>query len=161
MGFPMRRFPLAAAVLAAVLAAAPALAAPPDKGPPDKAAKGGDKGGKPAKSGDRDVKVEFTFTAADRRIVSDYYGPLERAGNCPPGLAKKNNGCRPPGQAKQWHKGQPLPAGITWYPVPGELVVRLPVPPANHEYVRVGADILLVTVGTMLVVDAIADLGRR
>jgi Ni/Co efflux regulator RcnB len=30
--------------------------------------------------------------------------------NCPPGLAKKNNGCLPPGQAKsQWNVGQRLP----------------------------------------------------
>jgi len=24
---------------------------------------------------------------------------------CPPGLAKKNNGCMPPGQAKKWQRG--------------------------------------------------------
>lgn len=34
-----------------------------------------------------------------------YYGA-----NCPPGLAKKNNGCLPPGQAKaSWSVGQRLP----------------------------------------------------
>ncbi len=35
-----------------------------------------------------------------------YYGS-----NCPPGLAKKNNGCMPPGQAKKarWTVGQRLP----------------------------------------------------
>ncbi len=35
-----------------------------------------------------------------------YYGV-----NCPPGLAKKNNGCLPPGQAKKaaWNVGQRLP----------------------------------------------------
>lgn len=34
-----------------------------------------------------------------------YYGS-----NCPPGLAKKNNGCLPPGQAKaRWAVGQRLP----------------------------------------------------
>ena len=37
-------------------------------------------------------------------------------GGCPPGLAKKNNGCRPPGQAKkQYAVGQRLPYGYNGY----------------------------------------------
>lgn len=144
-----------AVALLAVALAAPAVAAPPDKGP-DKA-----HAGKTGKAANGDVAIGLTFTGADRRAVADYYGPLERAGNCPPGLAKKNTGCRPPGQAKAWSKGHPLPAGVAWYPLPGELSVHLPLPPAGHEYVRVGADILLLATGTRMVVDAITDLGRR
>ena len=37
--------------------------------------------------------------------------------NCPPGLAKKNNGCRPPGQAKKLYNiGQRFPTsyGYNW-----------------------------------------------
>ncbi len=148
----------------AALIATPALAAPPDKamkggkgGPPEKVMKGGGKSG--GKDGG-DVKIELNFNTTDRRIISDYYGPMIDRGSCPPGLAKKHNGCRPPGQAKQWNKGHPLPPGVTWYPLPGELVMRLPIPPAGHEYVRVGADILMITAGSMMVVDAITDLGR-
>ena len=38
------------------------------------------------------------------------------AGNCPPGLAKKNNGCLPPGQAKKrYNIGQRLPYGYNGY----------------------------------------------
>lgn len=39
------------------------------------------------------------------------------AGNCPPGLAKKNNGCLPPGQAKKlYNRGQRWPGsyGQAW-----------------------------------------------
>jgi hypothetical protein len=39
------------------------------------------------------------------------------AGGCPPGLAKKNNGCRPPGQAKKLYNiGQRWPGqyGHAW-----------------------------------------------
>ena len=39
------------------------------------------------------------------------------AGGCPPGLAKKNNGCMPPGQAKKlYNRGQrfPLNYGNMW-----------------------------------------------
>ncbi len=92
--------------------------------------------------------------------VRDYYAGEHRAGRCPPGLAKKNNGCMPPGQAKKWHKGQPLPRDIVYYDLPPTLVVRLGTPPAGHKYVRVASDILLIAVGTSMVVDAINDLGR-
>lgn len=37
----------------------------------------------------------------------DYYAP--GIGGCPPGLAKKNNGCMPPGQAKKLGIGQRYP----------------------------------------------------
>ena len=36
-------------------------------------------------------------------------------GGCPPGLAKKNNDCRPPGQAKKYNVGQRLPYGYNGY----------------------------------------------
>src|SRR5215831_16814360 len=43
----------------------------------------------------------------DRNEVYSYYRTEHAAGNCPPGLAKKGNGCLPPGQAKkQWTMGQ-------------------------------------------------------
>ena len=37
-------------------------------------------------------------------VISDRFGrlyALDARGSCPPGLAKKNNGCLPPGQAKK------------------------------------------------------------
>jgi len=38
------------------------------------------------------------------------------ANNCPPGLAKKNNGCLPPGQAKRmFREGQRVPNGYNYY----------------------------------------------
>lgn len=84
---------------------------------------------------------------------------LAQPKGCPPGLAKKNNGCLPPGQAKKWRYGQPLPRDVVWYPVPRELTIRLPAPPLDHKYVRVASDILLIAVGSSMVVDAISDLG--
>lgn len=37
---------------------------------------------------------------------------------CPPGLAKKNNGCLPPGQARKLGIGDRLPAFLSGYNVP-------------------------------------------
>jgi Ni/Co efflux regulator RcnB len=118
-------------------------------------------------SGDRsstNVAVQINiggyFQDNQRLAVREYYEPRFRAGNCPPGLAKKNNGCMPPGQAKKWRKGYRLPSDVVYYAVPNDISIRLGAPPAGHKYVRVAADILLIAVGTSMVIDAIEDLSR-
>jgi Ni/Co efflux regulator RcnB len=106
------------------------------------------------------VNVGSYFGDSQRAVVRDYYEPRIKAGSCPPGLAKKNNGCLPPGQAKKWQVGQSLPADVVYHSIPNSVLVQLGVPPAGHKYVRVAADILLIAVGTNMVIDAIVDLGR-
>jgi Ni/Co efflux regulator RcnB len=106
-------------------------------------------------SGQGGVSVSFNFGGAETRIVRDYYGGQVAKGKCPPGLAKKGNGCQPPGQAKQWQKGRALGSDIRYYDIPNELRIRLPAPPLNHKYVQLGTDLLLIAVGTAIVVDAI------
>jgi Ni/Co efflux regulator RcnB len=131
--------------------------------------KHGDKHGGSQGGGKKDAAVRVApaqisiggyFGAPQRVAVQDYYGQQFRAGKCPPGLAKKNNGCLPPGQAKKWAVGQPLPSDVRYYPVPQPVLLQLGAPPAGHKYVRVAADILLIAVGTGMIVDAIQDLGR-
>ncbi|MGE0349396.1 hypothetical protein [Hydrogenophaga sp.] len=107
-----------------------------------------------------DVQIGAYFGEPQRRAAHDYYAPRFKAGKCPPGLAKKGNGCQPPGQAKQWQMGRPLPRDVVHYPVPNGISIQLGLPPAGHKYVRVAADILLIAIGTGMVVDAIEDLGR-
>lgn len=99
------------------------------------------------------------FGDRHRESVRDYFEPRVRAGRCPPGLAKKNNGCLPPGQARQWVMGQVLPRDLVRYPLPLELRRRLGRAPAGYEYVRIDNDILLLIIGTGMVVDAIENLG--
>jgi Ni/Co efflux regulator RcnB len=99
------------------------------------------------------------FEDRDRDVVRSYYARETERGHCPPGLAKKNNGCMPPGQAKKWRVGQPLPRDVTFYDLPPKLVIEIGVPPSGYRYVRVAADILMIAVGTGMVVDAIKDLG--
>lgn len=108
----------------------------------------------------RQGSLEIRFGDDNRRIVNSYYGDQFRGGNCPPGLAKKNNGCQPPGQAKKWQRGRPLPRDLQYYDLPHDLAVRLPMPPSGHRYVRVAGDILMIAVGTSMVVDALEDIGR-
>jgi len=100
------------------------------------------------------------FQDHDRVAVRDYFVREEHGGRCPPGLAKKGNGCLPPGQARVWVVGQPIPTGVVTYSLPPELVVQLTPPPVGYRYVRVASDILMVAAGTGMVAEAIQDLGR-
>lgn len=106
----------------------------------------------------QEVRVGAYFGDSQRAAARDYYGKQYSAKKCPPGLAKKNNGCLPPGQAKKWNVGQRLPKDVIYYPVPQAVVVQLGIPPAGHRYVRVANDILLIAMGSSMVVDAIEDL---
>lgn len=155
--------PLMAALLITALSTGTALAEKPEwagQGKSDKHEQK-EKGKKQKYKGETaDVKVSTYFTEPQRTVIRDYYGQQYRAGRCPPGLAKKNNGCMPPGQAKKWAIGQPLPGNVVYYPVPSAVVVQLGTPPVGHKYVRVASDILLIAIGTSLIVDAVQDLGR-
>lgn len=106
------------------------------------------------------ISINISFNDHDRMIVRDYFGGLAARGHCPPGLAKKQNGCMPPGQAKKWAMGRPLPHDVIFYDLPRDLMIRLSPPPAGYRYVRVAADILMIAVGTGMVAAAIEDLAR-
>jgi len=105
-----------------------------------------------------EIRVGGYFGDSQRGVINNYYGNEFRAGRCPPGLAKKNNGCMPPGQAKKYVVGQRLPRNVVYYEVPQRVVYQLGAPPSGYRYVRVASDILLLAVGTSMVVDAIQGL---
>lgn len=107
-----------------------------------------------------EIRIGGYFGNGQRIEVGNYYREQARGSSCPPGLAKKHNGCMPPGQARKWALGQPLPHGVAYYPLEPGISVRLGVPPAGYKYVRVASDILLIAVGSSMVIDAIQDLGR-
>ena len=121
---------------------------------------GEDEGNRHGK-GHRDHDERAHFDDHHRVAVRDYYVKEHEAGRCPPGLAKKHNGCMPPGQAKKWQIGHPLPREVVYYDLPPALVVQVGVPPSGYRYVRVASDILMLAVATGVVVDVIQDLGRR
>lgn len=170
---PFLRGRSAALVMAAALACSSSFAEKPEwagggkhgKGNKHEQAEQSDHGnsgpGKHAKKNKQstEVKVGGYFVPQQRVVIQNYYGKQFKSGHCPPGLAKKNNGCLPPGQAKKYAIGQPLPRDVVFYPVPSSVVVQLGAPPAGHKYVRVATDILLIAIGTSMVVDAIQDLG--
>ena len=105
------------------------------------------------------ASLTVTFTAEQRGAAQGWYVETYGRGNCPPGLAKKNDGCLPPGQAKKRYVvGQPLGPGVIYKPIPAELSVRIGKPPEGYLYVTLDGDLLKLAVGTLLVVDAIDGL---
>jgi len=140
-------------MLIGILAAGPALAEKPPWA-------GGGKGEKqkPQAARERNEGKRY-FTEQQRAYINDYYAKqYGRKGHCPPGLAKKQNGCMPPGQAKKWAIGRPLPRDVVFYDLPPSILAQLGPPPSRHRFVRVAQDILLIATGTGMVVDAIDNL---
>lgn len=160
------RLRLALFVIAAcLLAANPALAEKPPwaGGKKDKeiAEKQEERGNGKGKSDNKGGKGEHRyFTSQHRDSLHAYFSEQFRAGkgDCPPGLAKKRNGCLPPGQAKKWAIGKPLPKDVVIFDLPDTVIIKLGKPPEGQRFVRVAQDILLIAVGTNMVMDAIEDL---
>ncbi|MDB5932082.1 MAG: hypothetical protein JWR60_3789 [Polaromonas sp.] len=107
----------------------------------------------------QDIRPGTYFNDQQRTHAREYYSQNYGQGkSCPPGLAKKNNGCMPPGQARHWAVGQPVPRGVTVYSVAPQVVRQLPPAPYGYRYQRIGNDIVLVQQQNNLIVDIIIGL---
>lgn len=94
------------------------------------------------------------FDDGERERIRDFIVLQERR-DCPPGLAKKGNGCMPPGHAKPYRVGEVLavkyPQSI-WH----ALADMISPPPENHRYVRINHDVLLVEDHSNRVIDVVS-----
>ena len=107
----------------------------------------------------KDIQAGAYFNDQQRTVVRQYYVQnYTNANKCPPGLAKKNKGCMPPGQARSWAVGQPIPRGVTTYAVPQPVIAQLPPAPYGYRYTRIDGDIVLVQQQNNLIVDIIQGL---
>ena len=84
-------------------------------------------------------------------------------GGCPPGLAKKHNGCMPPGQAKKLYRGERFPLGYGslygYRHIPYDLRQRYDLSPYDRYYYRNGY-LYRVNPRTMLIEQVISALLR-
>jgi hypothetical protein len=86
------------------------------------------------------------------------------AGGCPPGLAKKNNGCMPPGQAKKlYNVGQRWPGnyGYAWNynQIPYDMRTQYGFDP-NYRYYYGDGYLYRVDPGTMLISQVVSAILR-
>lgn len=98
------------------------------------------------------------FSDRERSWWRDYWRDQYAHGHCPPGLAKKHNGCLPPGHARRYVIGRPLPPGVVLVAVPASVLGYLPRPEPGYRYGMVDGDLVKLAVGTSLVVDAMSGL---
>ncbi len=139
----------------AVMAGGPALAKKPES-PGNSEMQKSQKENSADSRAHHDSKNSHNYFNDDRRArIRNYYSESRKAGHCPPGLAKKNNGCQPPGQVKKWHKGEPLPRDVTYYDLPSMLLNELGRAPDGEKVVQVDSDLLLISIGTGMVLEAI------
>ena len=88
-----------------------------------------------------------------------------RHGGCPPGLAKKGNGCMPPGQARKyyWNRGARVPVGYNGWTrydaIPRAYRGRVPYD-ARYRYVYRDDSVYVVDPRTRLVRDVIDLIAR-
>lgn len=84
-------------------------------------------------------------------------------GGCPPGLAKKHNGCMPPGQAKKLFRGQHYPLGFgsrySYDRIPYSVRRQYGLTPYDRYYYSNGY-IYVVNPRTMLIAQVINALLR-
>jgi Ni/Co efflux regulator RcnB len=147
-------------LLAAIIFFTPSLFAvqPEDTGQGNSKDKVSKSQSKKHKNQSNAVNIGVYFNDNHRKAITKFYSGEFESGHCPPGLAKKNNGCLPPGQAKKWRRGQPIPSDVIYYDLPATILKELGHAPEGYKFVRVAADILLIAIGTGIVVDAIEDL---
>lgn len=96
------------------------------------------------------------IVTSDAVIIRQYY--YQHNSFCPPGLAKRRNGCLPPGHARRYVVGEALPPDVVYYQVPQPLLVELQPVPVGYQYVQVDQNVLLINEATRKVVDAITLL---
>lgn len=89
---------------------------------------------------------------SDENILRNYVLSHYRQ-HCPPGLAKKNPPCVPPGQAKKYRIGSRLPEG-GYVRLPSDIVSQLTPAPDYARYVRMDRNVYLISEGTRKVLDA-------
>jgi uncharacterized protein DUF1236 len=151
----MKRLHVALAVLALAIPTSEALTKDKGKdkhkGKAVKAEK--QKGAKAVVVTDAGRHRRVVFVDTDRQAARTWWRQ-SYGRNCPPGLARKDNGCLPPGQArKRYVVGRALPSTVVIGSVPSGL--RLSVAPSGYRYAYVDGDILLLDAASRLVADVI------
>ena len=105
---------------------------------------------------------ERGYRDRDRDGSDDRFESRYGANDCPPGLAKKNNGCLPPGQASRlFREGQRIPNGYNYYTdysnIPVQYRTQYNLDP-NARYIYRNGQIYVVDPRTSLVQRVIGSL---
>jgi hypothetical protein len=137
-------------------AAGPTGATPPPPGGTPPPPGGTTSNTAPAKA----PEVGKHFSTELRGAVREHFTANRGNGPCPPGVVLKSGRCEAAQSERVWKIGQPLASGSSLKELPATLLEKLGPAPANHRYVQLDADLLLIHNDTRMVVDAVLDLGQ-
>lgn len=104
-----------------------------------------------------ETTIKIRIGTGDREKIKSYI-KKSYSKKCPSGLAKKNNGCLPPGIAKKYGVGRTLPHDVSFSDLPRDLLDLLNPAPRGYKYVQVDKDILLIGEASKKVIDAVTLL---
>lgn len=92
----------------------------------------------------------------DRVVLREYIGH-HRDKWCPPGLAKKHNGCMPPGHLR-YEVGARIPETVHYDILPRDVLHTLTPLPPDEMYVRTGTDVYVMSKTDRTILDAVTLL---
>jgi len=91
----------------------------------------------------------------DRGVIQSYYRSQAKSGHCPPGLAKKQDGCQPPGEARRnASAARPPSTNMSIQPLPRTLLERLTLAPNGYAYGYSNGSVVLYSTGSRIVADS-------
>jgi hypothetical protein len=102
---------------------------------------------------------DATFSRRQRGDIKDYYEENRGSRVCPREMAKRGDNCEARFRERDWKIGQPLPPSERTEELPTPLLIKLGRPAAQHQFKRVGVDILMLKGPQNIVTDAVLDLG--
>lgn len=94
------------------------------------------------------IALSVAFAGSNVTVANSQAKP------CPPGLAKRDNGCLPPGIAKRFKVGERLPHGIPYELITDLQYYGLTPPNGNWLYYMVDDEILRIADDTFTVLEA-------
>lgn len=108
-----------------------------------------------------EIGVAVVFSDGELATIRAYYANSGTRTANSAGMSMGMGGglsALPPGIAKHYELGKPLPPGIAKQVLPAALRSLLPPAPTGHERIVVAGKILLVAIATQVIVDVISDI---
>lgn len=102
---------------------------------------------------------DAVFGQRQKDEIQAYFEEERGNAECPKGMVKRGNKCESRVKERDWKLRQPLPNSERPEDLPTSLLLKLGPPPPQHQYKRVGFDILMLKGPQNIVTDAVLDLG--
>jgi len=99
------------------------------------------------------------FGRRQREQIQAHYEETRGPGECPRGMVKNADKCESRIKERNWKLRQPLPNSERPEELPTAILLNLGPPAPDHQYKRVGFDILMLKGPQNIVTDAVLDLG--